>query len=65
MTEHAPHVVDGEVVGRVRPAPRSPLDPDAHGRYPTALRPVPTELIDRPARPTLRQRIVALLGGER
>lgn len=35
-----PAVVDGEVLAE-RYFPRSPLDPDEDGVYPTALRPVP------------------------
>lgn len=57
-----PDVVDGEVLA-VRPGPRSPLDPDENGHWPTVLRPAP--LHQAIPRPGPVSRLLAALAGER
>lgn len=58
-----PDVVDGEIVD-VRPGPRSPLDPDDAGHWPTVLRPArPDQHGPRPG--PLARLLAALRGGAR
>lgn len=61
-TPRPPDVVDGEVLA-VRPGPRSPLDPDEDGHWPTVLRPAP--LHQQIPRRGPVSRLLAALAGER